>query len=61
MTKKKTNKEETYLEKIERVMKDLKGRGAKALLRAEITDIGIDYYIIARWKTGKKWVIKVVE
>ena len=66
MTKKqkKTIKEEqnkiSYLEKIEKVMKDLEKRGAKVLLQAEFTDIGIDYYILARWKTGRKWLIKVI-
>ena len=61
---KKTIKEEqsqiSYLEKIERVMKDLEKRGAKVFLQAEFTDVGIDYYILARWRGGRKWLIKVV-
>jgi len=60
----KTIKEEqsqlSYLDKIEKVMKDLQERGAKVFLQAELTDVGIEYFVLARWKTGKKWLIKVV-
>jgi len=63
MKKKKKIKEQSqlsYLDKIEKVMKDLQEKRAKVFLQAEFTDTGVEYFILAKWETGKKWLIKVV-
>lgn len=48
--------------KINRVIEDLEGNGAKVTILAYVGTHkdGVTYSIIAKWKSGKKWEIKEI-